>query len=295
MPDITTYEPDNSLKKGYSTIFREIWQDLKNNRWLTWQLFRRDFFGAYKQSVMGILWIFIMPLGNVLVFVLLNNAGVFDFGTLYPNIHNIIIPYPVYAIVGMTFWQLFAAGLISGSAALVGAGSMLTQINFSKKSLVLSSVARSIVSFLIMLFMVIAVFVYYYAVQPDKISIRPGLTVLMVPLLLVPLVFLSLGLAFILSIFNVMVRDIAQALSLLLMFLMFLTPVLYATPTAGILATITNYNPLYYLLAAPRDLIFAGTMFHWVRTVLSAVFCFVIFVIGIMVFHLSESRVGERV
>jgi hypothetical protein len=47
---ITTYEPDNSLKKGYLAIFGEIFNELKKNRWLTYQLFKRDFLTIYKQS-----------------------------------------------------------------------------------------------------------------------------------------------------------------------------------------------------------------------------------------------------
>jgi len=59
---ITTYEPDNSLKKGYLSIFKEIFNEIKKNRWLTYQLFKRDFFAIYKQSFIGVFWaVFIVP------------------------------------------------------------------------------------------------------------------------------------------------------------------------------------------------------------------------------------------
>lgn len=41
---ITTYEPDNSLKKGYLSIFSEIYNELKRNKWLTYQLLKKRFF-----------------------------------------------------------------------------------------------------------------------------------------------------------------------------------------------------------------------------------------------------------
>lgn len=124
---ITVCEPDNSIKKGYLSIFREIFDELKENRWLTYQLFKRDFLTLYKQSFIGIMWVFIFPLVSVGTFVILKRSGIFTFG-------DINVPYPVYAILGVAFWQLFAAGLISTSNSLVKAGSMIVKINFSKKS-----------------------------------------------------------------------------------------------------------------------------------------------------------------
>ena len=139
---ITTYEPDNSLKRGYVSIFIEILTELKTNRWLTYQLFKRDFLAVYKQSFIGSFWALIIPLISVGAFIILNRSGIF-------NIGDINVPYPVYAILGMAFWQLFSTGLIASANSLIAAGTMITKINFSKKSLVIASLGRSIVSFLI--------------------------------------------------------------------------------------------------------------------------------------------------
>ncbi len=90
-PSITVYESDNCLRKGYGLLFREVWKELADNRWLTYQLFKRDFFAAYKQSLVGIIWIFILPLFNVATFIMLNQSGVFSVG-------KISVPYPIYAV-----------------------------------------------------------------------------------------------------------------------------------------------------------------------------------------------------
>ena len=98
--NITTYEPDNSLKKGYLLIFREIFEEIKTNKWLIYQLFRRDFLTIYRQSVFGILWAFIVPLVSVGAFVVLNQSGVFVTG-------NTEVNYVVYALLGLAFWRLY--------------------------------------------------------------------------------------------------------------------------------------------------------------------------------------------
>jgi lipopolysaccharide transport system permease protein len=277
---ITTYEPDNSLKNGYLSIFSEIFNELRRNRWLTYQLFKRDFFAVYKQSFIGVLWALIIPLVSVGTFIVLNRSGIF-------NIGDINVPYPIYAILGMAFWQLFSTGLVASSNSLVSAGSMITKINFSKKSLVIASTGQSIVSFLIQFGLVAILFVYYW--------ITPNIAILLVPLLIIPIMLFTLGFGFILSLLNGIVRDIGNILSVLLTFLMFLTPVLYAKPTTGILATVTNYNPLYYLVSVPRDLVLTGTITEWKGYLISSILSVIVFMVCVVVFHLTETRVAERI
>lgn len=101
---VVTYEPDNSLKKGYFQLFTEIFTEINSNRWLTYQMFRQNFSAMYKQSFIGVLWMVILPIMNVAVFAVLDNAGIFNIGEMK-------VSYPIYAISGMAFWQIFASGM----------------------------------------------------------------------------------------------------------------------------------------------------------------------------------------
>ena len=277
---ITTYEPDNSLRKGYCSIFLEIFNELKKNRWLTYQLFKRDFLTVYKQSFIGSFWALILPLISVGAFIILNRSGIF-------NIGNINVPYPIYAILGMAFWQLFSSGLIASANSLVATGTMITKINFSKKSLVIASLGRSIVSFLIQFILVILLFVCY--------GIVPSAAIFLIPLIIIPILLLTLGVGFIASLVNGVVRDIGNILGVVLTFLMFLTPVLYAKPTIGILAHASNYNPLYYLVSAPRDLVLTGRITDLSEYFIICIISIIVFVVCLVIFHLTETRVAERI
>jgi lipopolysaccharide transport system permease protein len=276
----TTYEPDNSLKKGYLSIFAEIFSELKKNRWLTYQLFKRDFLAVYKQSFVGSFWALILPLISVGTFIILNRSGIF-------NVGNINVPYPIYAILGMAFWQLFSTGLIASANSLVAAGTMITKINFSKKSLVIASLGRSIVSFLIQLVLVVLLFVCY--------GIQPSAAILLIPLAIIPILLLTLGLGFIVSLANGVVRDMGNILGVVLTFLMFLTPVLYAKPKIGMLAQVTKYNPLYYLISAPRDLVLSGTSTELSGFFVTSIVSIIVFIVCLIIFHLTETRVAERI
>jgi lipopolysaccharide transport system permease protein len=277
---VTTYEPDNSLKQGYWVIFVEIFNEFKENRWLTYQLFKRDFFALYKQSFIGVFWAFLLPFFSIGTFVLLNRSGIFSVG----NIH---VPYPIYAVLGLTFWQIFSTGLIASSNALVNAGSMIVKINFSKKSLIIASAGQAVIAFLIQVVLACILFLSY--------QVFPTLYILFLPLFLLPIILLTLGLGFILSLLNGVVRDIGNALSTLITFLMFLTPILYAKPTTGLLGNMTPYNPLYYLIAVPRDIILTGTTHHVGGFILATLFACALFIICLLAFHLTETRVAERI
>ncbi len=280
MNETTIYQPDNSIKKGYLSLWKEIFRELRQSKWLIFQLFKRDFFAVYKQSLVGVFWAFIVPVVSVGTFIILSRSGVFNFG-------EIEVPYPIFAILGMAFWQLFSTGLITTSNSLVNAGSMLVKINFSKKSLVIASAARSLVPFIVQ-FVLVGVLFFIY-------DVSPSMKILFFPLFMIPIILFTLGFGFIFSLFNSVVRDIGNALSVFMTFLMFLTPVLYAKPKIGVLIPITKFNPLYYLISMPRELILKGTISEWKGYLLSVGIAFFVFIFGLLFFHLTETRVTERI
>ena len=276
---VNIYEADKSIKKGYGSVFREIVHEIVDNRWLTYQLFMRDFSALYKQSFMGFVWVFLIPVFSVSTFIILNRSGVFQIG-------EIGVPYAIYAVLGLTFWQFFSGGLIAATSSLVEAGSMIKIINFSKKSLVIAATGRAMVSFLIQLCLVAFLLVWF--------RFLPHLEALWVPFVILPLILLTWGLGFALSLLKAVMPDVGNALSMLMTFFMFLTPVLYAKPQGGLLRTISEKNPLYYLVSAPRDLVLYGKISESAGFFWSALFSLGVFIVCLVVFHMTETRITER-
>lgn len=254
--------------------------ELRGSGWLIYQFFKRDFLSIYKQSFMGVMWAVIIPVVSVGTFIVLRGSGVFSLGEMS-------VPYPVFAILGMAFWQLFASGLIAGSNVLVKAGPMIVKINFSRKSLVLASMGQALVSFLIQILLLMIVFMYF--------GFFPRPWILLTPLFIIPILLLTVGLGFILSLLNGIMRDIGNVISIFMTFFMFLTPVLYPRPDSGVLATISRYNPLYYFVAVPREMILSGRTAEWPGFAAAAAGSVLVFLLCIVVFHLTETRVAERI
>lgn len=275
-----TYEPDNSLKRGYGHMLVDVLGELYANRWLTYQLFRRDIMTIYKQSLFGVLWVLITPLASIGTFVVLNRSGVFNIGEL-------TTPYVIFALLGTIYWQIFAVGIVGCSNSLVNAGGMLSKINFSKKSLVLAATGQPLIVFIIQYVLLIILFVVY--------QVNPHAIIFAAPLFAIPVFLFTLGLGFVMALLNAVVRDISNVLPLLTTFLMFLTPILYVIPQSGTLARITEHNPLYFLSKVPRDLILTGSSpdmhGYWVSCLVAVL----VFGLGLFIFHITETRITEKV
>jgi lipopolysaccharide transport system permease protein len=279
LPEIF-YEPDNSIKNGYFAIFVEITKEIKKSRWLILQLFKRDLLATYKQSFIGILWMMILPLVSILTFVVLNRSGIF-------TISSLDVPYPLFAVWGLTFWQTFSTGLLAASNALVKAGMMVVKINFSKKALVIASAGQALIPLVTLTILSFLLCLLY--------GHLPTLWILLIPILVLPLLVLLLGLGLILALLNGIIRDIGNILSMLITFLLFLTPILYPLPKGGGLARISSLNPLYYLINLPRELILFGKSPHWAGFIWSSFASLLVFLLCLLAFHLTETRVAERI
>lgn len=271
------YEPNRQFKLGIS-VWREMFQELFQFRELIWRLFLRDFSAKYRQSMLGNAWSLVMPFVAIGTFVYLKKAGIMSFG-------ETSMPYPLFALIGLSFWQIFAAGLTAGANSLVGAGDLITKINFPREILVIASMAQSVFEFFIKFGLIVLMLFFYQYV--------PSWKIVFLPVALLPLVLLTLGLSLGLSILNGVMRDVANIVSLLVMFLMFLTPVLY--PITGEHMLFFQVNILSPLINAPRELMTTGRIARPEFFAVASVISLLVFLMAWRVFHLAETKIPERV
>lgn len=271
------YEPNKQFKLGLR-VWQDMFGEIYEYRELIWRLFVRDFSAKYKQSLLGNFWNLFMPFVAIGTFVFLKKAGIV-------NISPTDMPYPLYALLGLSFWQIFASGLNAGANSLVGAGDLITKINFPREVLVMASMAQAVFEFAIKFFLIVCFFAYYHFI--------PSWTIIFLPVVLLPLGLLTLGLALGISILNGVMRDVGNIVSLLIMFLMFLTPVLY--PIKNDHFIFFQLNILAVLVDAPRELIASGHISHLGSYLMASVVSLLIFLISWRVFHLAETKIPERV
>ena len=112
------------------------------------------------------------------------------------------------------------------------------------------SLGQPVFDFFVRLVPVVAVFIWY--------GVIPSWGIVFVPFALMPVMLLALGLGFVLSIANLVIRDTGNALGTVLTIGMFLTPVLYPPPVRWPFTLVNLLNPLSPLLTASQDLIAEG-------------------------------------
>ena len=270
----TIYTPTGVRRNGM-TGWRIMVNDLVESRRLIWLLILRDISVRYRQSILGYAWAVIPQIATVGVFAFLHALRVLPMGQTR-------LPYVAYALWGISVWQLFAGCLSACTTSLASSGSLVTKINFPRESLVIAAIGQPIFDFLIRLLPVAAVFAWY--------GLTPSWNVIFLPLLLFPLIFLALGLGFVLSIANLAIKDVGNALGTALTIGMFITPVLYPAPVRWPFTLINILNPVSPLLTATQDLIAVGGLTRPEMFALSCLISMVVFFVGLRTFRVTILR-----
>ena len=94
-------------------------------------------------------------------------------------------------------------------------------------------------------------------------------TVVYLPLVLLPLIVLSMGLSWMLASIGVFIRDIGQTIGLFMTLLMFLSPVFY--PISAVPLKLQKFimaNPLTFVIEQARAVVIYGQQPHWIGMLL---------------------------
>ncbi|MGH8544535.1 MAG: ABC transporter permease [Gammaproteobacteria bacterium] len=271
------YTSDVAHRRGWR-IWREMIKDVVNSSELIWRLVARDFSVRYRQSVLGYAWAIIPPVVTVGIFAFLNSSRVLP-------IRETTIPYLAYALWGICLWQLFSGCLSACTNSLVAGGSLVTKVKFAKEALVIAALGQPIFDFVVRLVPVVVIFIWY--------GVMPSWSVVFVVPVLLLVIFLALGLGFVLSVANLAIRDTANALGMALSIGLFLTPVLYPPPVRWPFYLINILNPISPLLTASQDLIAHGALTRPDMFAVSCLFSVVVFIGGWRFFHLTMPRIAE--
>jgi homopolymeric O-antigen transport system permease protein len=272
------YTPDAGRRQGLR-MWTEMVCELLVSYELISRLIKRDISVRYRQSVLGYVWAVIPPMITVAVFTILVSRKALPIGTT-------LMPYPVYALWGMTLWGLFAGCLSACTASLVNAGSLVTKIGFPKEAIVISAVGQPLFDFGVRLLPVIGVFAWY--------GVVPAWQSIFIFFLALAVVLMAVGLGFFLAIANLAVRDVANVVGMLMTFGMFFAPVLYPPPVRWPFFLVNILNPFSPLLAGTQDLLARGRVEQPDLLIMAVLFSLLVFLVGWRVFHLTMPRVAER-
>ncbi|CAH8295413.1 lipopolysaccharide transport system permease protein [Mariniflexile fucanivorans] len=271
------YQKENNIH--FLKLLKASAKDLFGSHFLAKQLATRDIKSQYRQSYLGIIWAFIMPVTSALVWIFLNLTGTI-------KLSDTGVPYPVYAFSGTLIWSIITEAINSPTSSTNAARGIMSKINFPKEALVLSGIYKLLFNSLIKI-MLLVVFIFVFGIGFHW-------SLLLFPFAILAAILFGTTLGLFMTPIGMIYNDIAKIISMSLSFLMYVTPVVYAIPKKGIMKTIMEINPFSALILTSRDLALGTSpdylgYFCWIFAASVA-----LFFIALLFYRISIPIIVER-
>jgi lipopolysaccharide transport system permease protein len=214
-----------------------------SHRHLVLALALREYQVRYRQSLMGLLWAFVVPIATL-------GAGTLVFKHV-AGVRTDSGSYELMTLAGIVPWTFFASAVSFGIGSVVAQRTMVTKLAFPRYALPVSMIGVSLLDFVIsgLIFSTILV------ITGEGFK----LTALWVPLLLTIEIAFVLGIVLLGSAANVFARDIRLGVPLLIQLWLLLTPVMY--PISAVPAAMQDFyilNPMTGLVDSFRRVLLDG-------------------------------------
>ena len=237
------------------------------------ELIIKDIKLKYRNSVLGVLWSLLNPL---LIMVVLTIV----FSALFKN--N-IEHFPLYVLIGRILYSFFSEDTNFAMDSVYTNGSLIRKVYVPKYFFPLARVCSSFVTMLISLVLI------FGAMAVSGVPFSPVNLLIVFPLFYLFLTALGIGL--LLATICVFFRDLKHLYSVILMVVMYMTPIFYpASIIPEQYRPIVELNPLFPIVEMFRDL----TMYHTLPSVGTHLIALAhgaaYVLIGLFVFYKKQDR-----
>lgn len=190
----------------------------------------RDYRVRYAQTFLGFIWAFVQPLFTLLIFTLVfGKAAKVDTGD---------IPYPVFAMVGMSAWSYFSFVMSQSGGSILGSQGMIKKIYFPRLVIPLGKAFVGLIDFaIVFVFMLILMFTYGF---------YPSFNIVFLPVFFLINLVCALSVGLLLSALTVRYRDFMHITPFLVQFGLYATPIAY--PAELVVKNIPSWLGFIYFL-----------------------------------------------
>ena len=233
-----------------NSLVASLWR----NRQLIVQMAKREVVGRYKGSAMGLLWSFLNPIFMLVVYT-------FVFSVVFKARWGVgedetKTQFAIVLFVGMIVHGLFAEVLNRAPGLILSNVNYVKKVVFPLDILPVISMGAALFHSLISLLVLLTAFFL--------INGYLHWTAIFIPLVLLPLVILTLGLAWILASLGVFLRDVGQTIGIVMTVTLFCSPVFYPiTALPEIYRPWLMANPLTFIIEQARAVLIFGQIPNW--------------------------------
>ncbi|MDG2087447.1 MAG: ABC transporter permease [Arenicellaceae bacterium] len=228
-------------------------RNLLAHRYLIAQMTQREVLQRYRGSMLGIVWSFILPLVMLAVYMFVFSVV---FKTRWGLEQESELQFGVILFSGLIVHALFTECLTRAPGLITGNVQLVKKVVFPLEILPLITLCSALFHFVVSLivlvvFMLIAGF-----------NIPP--TAILVPIVLAPLVLLTLGMNWFLASLGVYLRDISQMVGVVATILLFMSPIFFPISRIPEKWQIFIYmNPLTTIVIELRKVLMWGELPDW--------------------------------
>lgn len=256
--------------------YRDMWQA----RELLYMLAKRDIMVRYRQTAVGVLWGWIRPALNILIFTL-----VFGVVARLPSQEG--VPYPVLVMTGLMPWLLFASLLGEMSNSLLNNAHMVSKVYFPRLLIPFSAVPVNLFDFATSSILMVLLMLYY--------GFAPSWQIIFLPFFILLTILIAMGAGLLFAALNVAYRDFRYIVPFVLSVGWLVSPVGY-TPASvpENLRFFFSLNPLVTVIEGFRwSILGSATSLDWRAVTISMVLCLIILIAGISLFRRFEKAFAD--
>lgn len=238
---------------------------------------KKEIRGKYKNSFLGVLWSFLNPLLQIIVY-----AVVFQVILKNPK-----EDYAIFLCCGLIPWTFFSSAITRSAFTMIENGNIIKKVYFPREILPISIVTSEAVNFIISTIIILG-FVIFGGIGLSKY-------IIFYPIVLLAQYILLIAIALIVSSISVYVRDLQHLIGVAMQLLFYATPIVYSSETIpDSFKWILNLNPMTYIINGYRDIFYNQTMIDIVPLLILILISIVACVVGYIIFNKLQKGFAEQ-
>jgi len=245
----------------FSASIKELFLSQWRNRQMIRRLTKREIALRYRGSALGLLWSFITPLVMLTIYTFIFSVV---FKSRWGTSGDSKVNFAIVLFAGLIVYNIVSECIIRAPSLIVGNSNYVKKVVFPLEILPTVALGSALFHGFVSLVVLLAAQLVFLQRMPW--------TILLFPVLLLPLMLSVAGLLWLLSALGVFLRDIGQVTSILTTLLMFLSPLFYpASAVPDRYRFWLQLNPLTFIIEQSRNVLIFGNVPDWSGLVVALV------------------------
>jgi len=274
----------NNPHQPQSTSLRALVASLIKNHQLIYQMTKREVIGRYKGSVIGLVWSFFNPILMLVIYT-------FVFSVVFKSRWGVMgseskTEFATILFVGMIVFNLFSETINRAPGLVLNNANYVKKVVFPLETLPVINLGTALfhagVSFGVLICALFLLNGYLHW------------TVVFLPIVLLPFIFLIMGFSWFIASLGVFARDVGQVIGVITTLMMFLAPVFY--PISAVPKEFQRWilvNPVSLIIEQARSILIFGVSPDWFEIGIYLLFSIVLMALGFAWFQKTRKGFAD--